>query len=206
MIVNLFVRTIALNVTLYYGSAFATGYGKQYIAAYTIAINLWFLGAFIVDGYASAGNIISGKLYGGKEYKTLVHLSNTLIKYGIVIGLIMAIVGGALYYPLGSVFSNDPEVLKEFGNIFWIVLAMQPFCALAFIFDGIFKGLGMMKHLRNVLLFSTFIVYIPILFWFDNLDYKLYAIFIAMTFWIISRGALLIIKFRKIFIPLSQKA
>jgi hypothetical protein len=63
-----------------------------------------------------------------------------------------------------------------------------------------------LKVISRTSSFSTFIVYIPLLFWFDNLDYKLYAIFIAMTFWIISRGALLIIKFRKIFIPLSQKA
>ncbi|HMC02344.1 MAG TPA: MATE family efflux transporter [Flavobacteriaceae bacterium] len=205
MILNLFVRTIALNVTLYYGSAFATSYGKEYIAAYTIAINLWFLGAFIVDGYASAGNILSGKLLGGKEYKTLISLSNKLIKIGIIVGLIMAIIGGAIYNIVGDIFSNDTEVLKEFGNIFWIILAMQPFCALAFIFDGIFKGLGRMRYLRNVLLFSTFVVFIPVLFWLDHLDLKLYAIFVAITCWIIARGIPLIVKFRKIFIPLSQK-
>ena len=205
MILNLFVRTIALNVTLYYGSAFATSYGKSYIAAYTIAINLWFLGAFIVDGYASAGNILSGKLLGGKEYNLLIRLSNKLIKYGILIGIIMALIGGLLYHPLGTLFTKDPVVLDAFYNVFWIVLAMQPFCALAFIFDGIFKGLGKMKHLRNVLLFSTFIVFLPILFWLDALDYKLYAIFIAMTFWIIARGIPLIIKFRQLFLPLAQK-
>jgi len=205
MILNLFVRTLALNVTLYFATRFATGYGSAYIAAYTIAINLWFLGAFIVDGYASAGNILSGKLFGAKAYKTLIQLSNRLIKYGIVIGIIIAVVGGLVYFPLGRLFTNDPEVLREFYNIFWIVLAMQPLCALAFIFDGIFKGLGKMKHLRNVLLFSTFFVFIPTLFWLDSFDYKLYAIFIALTFWIIARGIPLIIKFRKIFIPLSQK-
>jgi len=205
MILNLFVRTIALNVTLYYASAFATSYGKQYIAAYTIAINLWFLGAFIIDGYASAGNILSGKLFGAKAYKTLLQLSNKLIKYGIIVGIVIAIVGGVLYFPLGKLFTKDPEVLAEFYNIFWIVLAMQPLCALAFIFDGMFKGLGKMKLLRNVLLFSTGLVFIPILFWLDSLNYKLYAIFIAITFWIIARGIPLIIKFRRIFIPLSQK-
>lgn len=205
MILNLFVRTVALNVTLYFGSAFATSYGKEYIAAYTIAINLWFLGAFIIDGYASAGNILSGKLLGGKEYSLLIKLSNKLIKYGIVLGLIMAIIGGLLYYPLGRLFSNDPQVLEEFYNIFWIVLAMQPLCSLAFIFDGIFKGLGRMRHLRNVLLFSSFLVFIPILFLLDHFDYKLYAIFIGITFWIIARGIPLIVKFRQLFLPLSQK-
>lgn len=205
MILNLFVRTLALNVTLYYASAFSTSYGKEYIAAYTIAINLWFLGAFIVDGYSSAGNILSGKLYGQKNYKELVQLSNKLIKYGLFLGIIIAIIGGLLYYPIGQIFTDDPEVLNQFYKVFWIVLAMQPFCALAFIFDGVFKGLGQMKYLRNVLLFSTFVVFVPILFWLDALDYKLYAIFIAMTFWIIARGFPLIIKFRKQFLSLSQK-
>ena len=206
MILNLFVRTVALNVTLYFGSAFATSYGKEYIAAYTIGINLWFLGAFIIDGYASAGNILSGKLLGGKEYSLLIKLSNKLIVYGIILGLIMAIIGGLLYYPLGRLFSDDPQVLEEFYNVFWIVLAMQPLCSLAFIFDGIFKGLGRMRHLRNVLLFSSFLVFIPILFILDHFDYKLYAIFVGITFWIIARGIPLILKFRQLFLPLSQKA
>lgn len=205
MILNLFIRTIALNVTLYYASAFATSYGAAYIAAYTIAINLWFLGAFIVDGYSSAGNILSGKLFGGKEYSLLIALSNKLIKYGILVGLSIAIVGGIFYYPLGNIFTNDPEVLNHFYSIFWIVLAMQPLCTLAFIFDGIFKGLGKMKVLRNILLIATFLVFIPILFWLDTLNYKLYAIFVALTFWIIARGFPLILIFRKIFIPLTKK-
>ena len=204
MILNLFVRTLALNVTLYFATSFATDYGKNYIAAYTIAINLWFLGAFIIDGYSSAGNILSGKLFGAKDYNSLIKLSNKLIIYGIAIGFILAIIGSVLYYPIGTLFTKDPEVLAEFYNVFWLILAMQPICAIAFIFDGMFKGLGKMKTLRNVLLFSTFIVFVPILFWLDSLEYKLYAIFIALTFWMIARGLPLIIKFRKLFLPLSQ--
>tara|TARA_R110002050_G_scaffold243115_1_gene379502 strand:- start:24342 stop:25676 length:1335 start_codon:yes stop_codon:yes gene_type:complete len=206
MILNLFVRTIALNTTLYFATRFATGYGAAYIAAYTISINLWFFGAFLIDGYASAGNILSGKLLGAKAYDSLLKLSNKLIKYGILIGIAMAIIGAIFYYPLGRLFSKDPEVLKLFYNSFWIILVMQPLYALAFIFDGIFKGLGRMKHLRNVLLFSTFIVFIPILFWLDSIGYKLHGIFIALTFWIIARGIPLIVKFRKTFRQLSQNS
>ncbi|NJX13905.1 MATE family efflux transporter [Tamlana crocina] len=205
MILNLFVRTVALNVTLYFASSFATGYGANYIAAYTIAINLWFFGAFVVDGYAGAGNILSGKLYGAEAYSTLIALSNKLIKYGLIIGVILAVIGAVLYYPIGRVFTKEPEVLEAFYSIFWIILAMQPLCTLAFILDGMFKGLGKMEYLRNVLLFSTFIVFIPILFALDGLGYKLHAIFMAMTFWMLARGIPLIVKFRKTFLPLSEK-
>ncbi|MCP4053799.1 MAG: MATE family efflux transporter [Mesoflavibacter sp.] len=204
MILNLFIRTLALNITLYLATKYATGYGKNYIAAYTIAINLWFLGAFIIDGYASAGNILSGKLFGQKNYNQLIKLSNKLIKYGIYLGITVAIIGSILYYPIGRIFTDEINVLNQFYSVFWIVLAMQPLCALAFIFDGIFKGLGKMKALRNVLLLSTFLVFIPILFIVDYFDLKLHGIFIAFTFWIIARGLPLIIIFRKQFLPLTQ--
>ena len=204
MILNLFIRTIALNVALYFGTSFATKYGTTYIAAYTIAINLWFLGAFLIDGYASAGNILSGKLLGAKDYKNLIDLSKKLIKYGIILGIVIGLIGTLFYYPIGNIFTDDKAVLDEFHSVFWMILAMQPLCALAFIFDGVFKGLGRMKYLRNVLLFSTLLVFIPIIFWADDSGYKLHGIFIAFTFWIIARGLPLIIKFRKTFKPLAQ--
>lgn len=206
MVLNLFVRTIALNVTLYFGSSYATSYGANYIAAYTIAINLWFLGAFLIDGYASAGNILSGKLLGGKRYHDLIQLSNKLIIYGIVVGTIMALIGTATYSSIGRIFTDDEAVLREFYKVFWMILAMQPLCALAFIFDGMFKGMGKMKYLRNLLLVATFGVFIPVLLFVDYLNLQLYGIFIALTVWIIARGIPLIVKFRKLFLPLAQKA
>jgi len=205
MVLNLFIRTLALNVTLYLGTSFATAYGESFIAAYTIAINIWFLGAFLIDGYASAGNILSGRLYGAKDYKLLLKLGNTLMKYGFVFGIIMAVIGFTFYKSIGTIFTSDEEVLEKFYDIFWIVLLMQPLCGLAFIFDGIFKGLGKMKQLRNLLLVATFIVYVPALWLLNQFDYKLKAIFIAMTFWIIARSFPLIYQFRKIFIPLVSK-
>ena len=200
---NLVIRTASLNVTLYFCNAFATKYGDEFIAAYTIAINHWFLVAFIIDGYSSAGTILSGKLYGEKSYGVLMKFGNDLTKIGVKIGVIMCIIGFIFYYPLGRIFNNDPVVLQEFYNIFWIVLAMLPLCSIAFIFDGLYKGLGWMKDLRNVLLFSTFIIFVPFVILFDHYELGLHGIFYAFTLWILSRSIPLIIKFRKTFNKLS---
>jgi MATE family multidrug resistance protein len=205
MISNLFIRTIALNVALYFGTSYATSYGKEYIAAYTIGLNIWFLGAFMIDGYSSAGNILSGKLLGAKDYQTLLKLSRKLTKYGFVIGGCLTIFGGLFYESIGTVFTKDPVVLEKFYASFWIILAMQPLCAITFIFDGIYKGMGEMKILRNLLLLSTGVVFIPVLLVFDAFDYKLHAIWIAFTCWIVVRGFPLILLFRWKFIPLAQK-
>lgn len=205
MVLNLFIRTIALNVALYFGTSFATNYGDAYIAAYTIGFNLWLMGAFMIDGYSSAGNILSGKLLGAKAYKTLAVLGNRLIMYGFFFGLFLALAGFVFYPFIGRIFTKEPEVLEQFYNTFWIILLMQPICAIAFIYDGMFKGMGEMKYLRNVLLLATGLVFIPILLFFDSLEYKLYAIWIAFFGWMIARAVPLIIKFRKKFSPLAEE-
>jgi putative MATE family efflux protein len=205
MIGNLFIRTIALNTALYLATSYATAYGKEYIAAYTISLNIWLLGAFMIDGYSSAGNILSGKLLGAKDYKSLLSLSSKLFRYGIVIGIIVAGVGALFYSSIGRIFTKEPLVLEQFYSIFWIVLITQPINAVTFIYDGIFKGMGEMKYLRNLLLLSTGIVFIPTLLIFDYFGFKLIAIWIAFTCWIVARGLPLILKFRRTFLPLVKE-
>ena len=205
MIGNLILRTLALNLALYFATSFATGYGTNYIAAYTIVINLWFFAAFAVDGYASAGNILSGKLFGAKQFETLIELSQRLTKKAVLVGLIMAGLGGLFYKSVGVMFTSDPKVLGDFYEVFWIVLAMQPVCAITFVFDGIFKGLGKMKALRNVLFAATFLVFIPALLLGHYLELKLHGILWAFTLWIVARGVPLVVKFRKQFLPQARK-
>ena len=205
MIGNLILRTLALNLALYFATSFATGYGTNYIAAYTIAINLWFFAAFAVDGYASAGNILSGKLFGAKQFETLVELSQRLTKKALIVGLLMAGLGGLFYKSVGAMFTSDPNVLEDFYEVFWIVLAMQPLCAITFVFDGIFKGLGKMKVLRNVLFAATFLVFIPSLLLGHYIELRLHGILWAFTLWIIARGVPLVVKFRKQFLPQARK-
>ena len=202
MIGNLFVRTVALNTALYFATAYATNYGAEYIAAYTIGLNLWLLGAFSIDGYSSAGNILSGKLLGAKDYKTLLKLGNNLLFYGLAMGVFMALIGFLFYQQIGNIFTKDKEVLVQFYTTFWLILAMQPICGITYVFDGMFKGMGEMKYLRNLLILSTGLVFIPSLLLFDSLDFKLYAIWITFVLWMIARGLPLVLKFRRKFLPL----
>jgi putative MATE family efflux protein len=205
MILNLFVRTLALNLALYFGTAYATSYGKEYIAAYTIGLNIWLLGAFMIDGYSSVGNILSGKLLGQKDYKSLLKLNKRLVKSAFILGFVFIIIGVVFYKSIGAIFTKEIAVLNQFYTVFWVILAMQPLCAITFIFDGTFKGMGEMKYLRNVLIFATTLGFIPTLLLFDYLDFKLYAIWIAFTVWMFFRGLFLYFKFRRKFLPLAQK-
>jgi len=206
MILNLFVRTLALNVALNLSSYFAASYGVVYINAYTIAVNIWFICAFVIDGYASAGNMISGKLYGANDFENLLVLRKKLTKYGLVVGLLLLLVLGTFYYPIGRLYSNNELVRDKFYNTFWIAIAMQPLCAVAFIYDGMYKGMGKMKTLRNLLLLTTFLGFIPVLLIANYFDLMLYGVWLAFVVWIFLRGFILKLDFKKSIKREKQKA
>lgn len=198
---NLIIRAISLNIALYMANAYATKYGANYIAAQTIAFQIWLFFAFFIDGYASAGNIMSGKFLGQKEYAKIWKLSSQLNKYSFFISLVLGLICLIFYEPIGLLFSQEKEVLSLFYGIFWIVLLMQPVNAVAFVFDGIFKGLAEAVLLRNTLLASTFLGFIPVLLIGDYFDLKLYAIWIAFFVWMLMRGGILLVIFKKRFLP-----
>ncbi|MHB1107509.1 MAG: MATE family efflux transporter [Lutibacter sp.] len=194
---NLMVRALALNVALYFANAYATKYGNNYIAAQTIAFQIWLFFAFFIDGYSSVGDIVSGKLLGEKNYKKLWRLSVKLSRYSVVVSIMLSLICAVFYFPIGRLFSKDPLVLESFYGIFWLVLIMQPINAIAFVFDGIFKGLGEAATLRNLLLFATFLGFIPVLLIGDYFNLKLYAVWLAFTVWMLMRAGILVFKFRR---------
>ncbi len=197
MATNLFVRTAALNFAIYLANAYATGYGKNYIAAQSILINIWLFFSFFIDGYANAGNAIGGRLLGAKDYKNLWELSKKISKYSIVIALLLMGICALFYDEIGLIFSKETKVLILFSSVFWMVLLMQPVNAVAFMFDGIFKGLGEAKYLRNLLLVTTFLGFIPTLLIADYFGLKLYAIWMAFLVWMLVRSSALVIQFRR---------
>lgn len=202
MSLNLFLRSVSLNVALILATREAADLGKEYVAAHTIAFNIWIFTAFFLDGYGAAGNILSGKLLGERNYKSLWKLTKRVSFYNLLVSTFLVIIGILLYEPLGLIFNKDETVLTILYGMFFMVLISLPLNALAFTLDSIFKGLGEMKYLRNVLLGATFLGFIPILYFSKYMGWGLLGIWIAMNVWVAYRGVALLIKFRRKYIPL----
>lgn len=206
MSLNLFVRTLALNLALMLAVREATSLGDRYIGAHTIAINLWLFSAFFIDGYSAAGNSMAGRLLGSKDYQGLWSLAKKVNVYGSVVSLVLLFFGFVFYNQLGRLFSQESEVLTAFYQVFYLVLLALPINTIAFLFDGIFKGMGKMKFLRNVLLSATLLGFIPALYIGKYWNLGLHAIWIAFIVWMVLRGAPLVIKFRNTFKPLLKES
>jgi putative MATE family efflux protein len=200
---NLFIRSLALNVALMLAVKEAAGLGKEYIAAHAIAINIWLFSAFFLDGYGAAGNALSGRLLGEKDFSSLWQLTKKVSFYNLGVASLLLLLGLIFYNPLGVLFNKDPGVLAIFYGMFFMVLISQPLNALAFTLDAIFKGIGEMGFLRNVLLGATFFGFIPVLYFAKYMNWGLIGIWVAILVWITFRAVALTIKFKNKYYPLA---
>jgi putative MATE family efflux protein len=192
---NFFLRTVSINFAMFLSYRFATGYGKIPGATHAILVNIWLFFSFFIDGFASAGNAIGGRLLGSKDVEALRNLGKKTVTYGVGIACILVVLCFSLYGFIGSQFTKDTAILSLFMNSFWLVLLMQPVNAVAFVYDGIFKGWGEAVYLRNLLFLLTLLVFIPTLLLLDYLHFELLAIWGAFTLWMLGRAVVLAFKF-----------
>ncbi len=197
MSLNLILRAVALNIALFLANRYATSYGAEYIDAQSFLFQIWILCAFILDGYSNAGNAIGGRLRGAGDYQRLVLLVKDLTYCMLWVGLALILFLSMGYRHLGPFLAPELEELHHLvEGALWIVILMQPLNAFAFLYDGVFKGLGEAAFLRNLLLVATFLGFIPTLFLLDSLGWKLQAIWWAFFVWMLIRAGGLFWAFR----------
>lgn len=205
MSLNLFVRSLSLNIAIVLAVKEATALGKETIAAHTIAANIWLFTAFFIDGYGAAGNVLGGRLLGAKSYKDLWTLTKRLNLYNLIVAGLLMITAFLFYKSSGLLFSKDESVLQIFYTVFFIVILMQPLNSITFTLDAIFKGLGETAYLRNTLLSATFLGFIPMIYLSKYMGWGLTGIWIAFVVWMFIRAGALMIKYHNTYYKLAKK-
>ena len=115
------------------------------------------------------------------------------------------VIGLLLTKHLGLLFNKDTVVLTTFYGVFIYVIVSMPLSAVAFTLDAIFKGLGEMRYLRNVLLSATIFGFIPVLIVSSYMGWGLDGIWFALLVWIAIRAIALIFKYRSKYLILADK-
>jgi len=192
---DLFIRTLAMNVAYYFGNRQATLLGDVQIAAHTIAMNIWLFSAYFLDGYAEAAMVLSGRLKGAQEWGVLWKTVWIATRSSVLVGTLIAIAYTLSYSVILSFFTDDRAVQLAFSGIFWIVIISQPINGLAFAMDGVFNGLGDGRLLRNTLIGSTVIIFLPVILYASVAGWGLAGVWLAFVLWMIARGVPLLLAF-----------
>ena len=138
---DIFLRTLCLvAVNLYFTSAGAAQ-GALTLAANTLLMQLFMFFSYIMDGFAYAGEALSGRLHGAGNTPGLRSMIRRLFRigWGVVVVFTLA------YWALGPAFlrllTTDAAVVSHArGFLPWAVLIPLTGMA-AFVWDGVYIGL-----------------------------------------------------------------
>lgn len=184
---DLIIRSLSLNLALFLAFRYATLLGDSQVAAHTLLIQIWLFSAFLLDGYSTAGSAIAGKLFGAKELDKLNRLVVDLVKIVFAIGCGLVFIYSLGYSFLGTLLTDSAKVLSVFEQVFWLVIISQPLNSIAFLFDGIYKGLAETVVLRNVFIEAALLGFVPSLLLFHYLGWGLQGIWFSFIVWICFR-------------------
>lgn len=194
---NMLIRTLALNLAFLLALRYASKYGTDVLAAYSIGIQIWLFSSYFIDGYSNAGNALSGKLLGSGDKLALRKLVNRLLKINLIVAGFLSLSYLLLYNVIGLWFNDSIAVNDHLKSFFWLIILAQPLNSIAFTMDGVYKGMGSAKLLRNTLLIATFALFIPVLITADYFELGIFSVWMAFITWMAFRGGSLYFRLGK---------
>ncbi len=160
---DIFFRTLCLVcVTLYFTTAGASQ-GETVLAVNALLMQLFTLFSFFMDGFAYAGEALSGKYIGAGNKTAFIQTIRLLFIWGLGLACMFTL----LYFFGGKVLlkllTNDKAVIEEANNYFYWALAIPLAGFSAFLWDGIFIGATATKPMFYSMLIASvsfFLVYL----------------------------------------------
>ena len=193
---DIFLRTLCLvAVTLFFTSAGASQ-GEIILAVNTLLMQLFTLFSYVMDGFAYAGEALSGRYIGARNRKAFTDTVRHLFIWGAGLTVLFTLVyasGGNAFLAL---LTDDRNVITAADTYFYWALAIPAAGIAAFIWDGIFIGAtatrGMLLSMAASAV-SFFAVYYGFHTVLDN-----HALWLAFLVYLSMRGAMQTLLSRKV--------
>ena len=121
----------------------------------------FFIFSYFADGFAFAGESLTGKAVGAKDNILLSKTVRQLMYWGMGAAIITSLAylaGIDIFMKALTSNHNIRELAKEYS--FWVIIIPITSTA-AFMWDGIYVGVTASKEMRNVMIISSVIVFLP---------------------------------------------
>ena len=159
---DIFLRTVCLIAVTTFFTSSGARQGDVILAVNTLLMQLFTLFSYILDGFAYAGEALTGRYVGARDLKSLRHAVRNLFGWGGAMAL-----GFTLLYAVGGkgfleLLTSDREVVQAAGTYFYWVLASPVAGFAAIIWDGVLIGATATRQMLAAMLVAAgafFLIY-----------------------------------------------
>lgn len=189
---DIFLRTLCLaSVMLFFTSAGSRS-GDVILAVNTLLMQFYLLFSYVMDGFAFAGEALSGKRKGAGNYVALHATVRRLFRWGAALTVAFTVVYVLCGQLFVSLLTDDGQVRAASADYLPWAVAVPAFGVMAFLWDGVFIGMtltrGMLvsSFVATLLFFALYVLLFPILgnhgLWIAFMVYLLMR-GVIQTFW-----------------------
>jgi MATE family multidrug resistance protein len=199
--IDIFLRNACVITVFTFIPYISAAMGDMILAVNSLLLQLFMLFSYIMDGFAYAGEALTGRFIGAKDNYFLRKTIHNLLKWGALLAFLFTIIyffwGEDILYLLTN---NEHIVAASSNYLIWTILIPIAGFA-AFIFDGIYVGATASKAMRNIVMIATTIFFL--VFYLSKEAIGNNGIWIALLIFLVTRSALMWI-FNTKFIVLRE--
>lgn len=192
---NLFVRTMALLFTFGFITAQGARLGPAILAANAVLMNFQHLTSLGLDGIAQAAEAMVGKAVGKEDKAALEETVNLTLRWALIFaaGFTAAyVIAGPLII---RILTDLPDV-RQTATTYLPWLIVSPLVAVwCFLYDGVYVGMTRSREMRDIMLVSTFLVFVPA--WFVTQPFGNHGLWFAFLVFLAARGIGMHLGYRK---------
>ncbi len=151
---DIMIRTACLLLAFALFSRQGAQAGDGVLAANAVLYNMYLIGSYFLDGFATAAETLGGQSVGARNRQAFIQATRLCLIWCIGIGLAVSL-GFMVIGPwfIDTVSTN--EDVRALAKSFLFFAAISPFVgSAAFVFDGIFIGATWTAAMRNLMLIS----------------------------------------------------
>lgn len=137
---DIFLRTLCLVAVTVFFTSTGAAFGDVVLAVNTLLMQLFTLFSYIMDGFAYAGEALTGKYIGAGNRLELQRTIRHLFGWGIALSLAFTLLYGIGGKEFLGLLTNEQSVISASGDYFYWVLAIPLAGFAAFLLDGICIG------------------------------------------------------------------
>ena len=166
---DIFIRTLCLMATFTYFICASNNLGTTVVAANAILLSMHQFTACTLDGFAIACEAMIGNAIGKKDKNLFKQAIKGCGYWSLAIALLLS----TAYFFAGStviaLMTSLPHVNQTAqNNLIWMIL-LPILSTGGFLLDGVFIGATWSKPMRNAMVYSTLMVYFPLVYLFKPL-------------------------------------
>lgn len=165
--IDIFIRTLLLVIVTTFFTFASTNMGNDILSVNALLMQFFMLFSYFMDGFAYAGEALTGRFVGNKNQRSL----NKMIKYLFLWGFSLSIISSFIYlFFTPNILSllTDKQSIVELAQSFAIWTVAVPLTGFAtFIWDGVYVGATQSRPMRDsmivatILFFATYYLSVP---------------------------------------------